>query len=456
MDAYTQSDPALIEWIIAIYFASFMVVSVYTIALLFVIVRYRRYKPPVSIDISIMTPDITVQLPVYNPERITFTRCLNSIVKMNYPREHLQIQVLDDSTKPDVVEFVHDACNAIGVEFLHRDTREGYRAGAFANSMPGVRGEYIAIVNVDCIPPADFLERMVGAIHADLKIGYVMSNHVFYNRESSSQTRVTSIILDMGIMNLNGLPMLTGFGVIIRKQALLDAGGWQGDTICDDYDTGARILSSGYSSLFLRDVEFPCEAPNTLKEYRRTAERWARASGQYMRKDTGTILRGKMNNVDKFLLLTLSTGFVQMLASVVNLIAVLALIILNSIPGPQYAALWSVVSVTGFSLYIYYYHVTKFRGLPMRKHFSDLVQAVVVGYGSIFFVTYNLIRGILETGAGKARMKVNSMLEWAIIDGLFIVITGSTLLFAILYRNIILAAYMLLNLIGISLIRKKT
>jgi cellulose synthase/poly-beta-1,6-N-acetylglucosamine synthase-like glycosyltransferase len=296
---------------------------------------------------------------------------------------------------------------------------------------------------------------MVGAIHANPKIGYVMSNHVFYNRASSGQTKVTSIILDMGIMNLNGLPMLTGFGVVIRKQALVDAGGWQGDTICDDYDTGARILSSGYGSLFLRNVEFPCEAPNTLKEYRRTAERWARASGQYMRKDMGTILRGKMNKVDKFLLLTLSTGFVQMLASVVNLIAVLALIILNAIPGPQYAVLWSIVSVTGFSLYIYYYHVTKFRGLPMRKHFRDLVLAVVVGYGSIFFVTYNLIRGILETGTGKARMKINSQLEWAIIDGLFIMITGSTLLFALFYRNIILAAYMLLNLVGISLIRKE-
>jgi cellulose synthase/poly-beta-1,6-N-acetylglucosamine synthase-like glycosyltransferase len=321
--------------------------------------------------------------------------------------------------------------------------------------MPSVRGEYIVIANVDCIPPTDFLERMVGAIHADPKVGYVMSNHVFHNRTASGQTRVTSIILDMGIMNLNGLPMLTGFGVVIRKQALLDAGGWQGDTICDDYDTGARILSSGYGSLFLRDVEFPCEAPDTLKEYRRTAERWARASGQYMRKDIGTIIRGKMNRLDKFLLLTLSTGFVQMLASVVNLIAVLALIVLNAIPGPQYAALWSVVSVTGFILYIYYYHVTKFRGLRMRKHFRDLVLAVVVGYGSIFFVTYNLLRGMLETGASRASIKVNSLLEWTVVDGLFIAVTGSTLLFALFYRNAILAAYMLLNLVGITLIRKK-
>ncbi len=440
---------------IAAYFASFMVVSVYTVALLVVIVRYRRYRAPASVDLTCAPPDVTVQLPVYNPERQTFTRCLDAVMRMSYPKEHLQIQVLDDSTKPDAVGFVRDACASRGVEFLHRDSREGYRAGAFACSMPSVRGEYIVIANVDCIPPTDFLERMVGAIHADSKVGYVMSNHVFHNRTASGQTRVTSIILDMGIMNLNGLPMLTGFGVVIRKRALLDAGGWQGDTICDDYDTGARILSSGYGSLFLRDVEFPCEAPDTLKEYRRTAERWARASGQYMRKDIGTIIRGKMNRLDKFLLLTLSTGFVQMLASVVNLIAVLALIVLNAIPGPQYAALWSVVSVTGFILYIYYYHVTKFRGLRMRKHFRDLVLAVVVGYGSIFFVTYNLLRGMLETGASRASIKVNSLLEWTVVDGLFIAVTGSTLLFALFYRNAILAAYMLLNLVGITLIRKK-
>jgi cellulose synthase/poly-beta-1,6-N-acetylglucosamine synthase-like glycosyltransferase len=402
-----------------------------------------------------MTPNVTVQLPVYNPEVKKFTRCLDAVVKMKYPSEHLQIQVLDDSTNPDVVDFVREACASKGIEFLHRNTREGYRAGAFANSMPSVRGEYIAIINVDCIPPTDFLEKMVGAIHANPKVGYVMSNHVFHNRSSSGQTRVTSFILDMGIMNLNGLSMLTGFGVVIRKQAIIDAGGWQGDTICDDYDTGARILSKGYSSLFLRDVEFPCEAPDTLKEYRRTAERWARASGQYMRKDICTILRGKIDKFDKFLLLTLSTGFVQMLASVVNLIAVLILIGLNAIPGPQYTALWSVVSVTGFSLYIYYYHVTKFRDLPVKRHFRDLILAVVVGYGSVFFVSYNLLKGLFETGANRAVMRVNSTTEWTVVDALFIILTGSTLLFALFYGNAILSAYMLLNLVGITLIRKK-
>jgi cellulose synthase/poly-beta-1,6-N-acetylglucosamine synthase-like glycosyltransferase len=445
----------MIEWLIAIYFASFMVISVYTVALIIVIVRYRRYRPPTSVDISNMTPNVTVQLPVYNPEVKKFTRCLDAVVKMKYPSEHLQIQVLDDSTNPDVAGFVREACTSKGIEFLHRDTREGYRAGAFANSMPSVRGEYIAIINVDCISPTDFLEKMVGAIHANPKVGYVMSNHVFHNRSSSGQTRVTSFILDMGIMNLNGLSMLTGFGVVIRKQAIIDAGGWQGDTICDDYDTGARILSKGYSSLFLRDVEFPCEAPDTLKEYRRTAERWARASGQYMRKDIGTILRGKIDKFDKFLLLTLSTGFVQMLASVVNLIAVLILIGLNAIPGPQYTALWSVVSVTGFSLYIYYYHVTKFRDLPVKRHFRDLILAVVVGYGSVFFVSYNLLKGLFETGANRAVMRVNSTTEWTVVDALFIILTGSTLLFALFYGNAILSAYMLLNLVGITLIRKK-
>ncbi|MGD0803781.1 MAG: glycosyltransferase family 2 protein [Candidatus Bathyarchaeia archaeon] len=445
----------MIEWLIAIYFASFMVISVYTVALLIVIVRYRRYRPPTSVNISNMTPNVTVQLPVYNPEVKKFTRCLDAVVKMKYPSEHLQIQVLDDSTNPDVVDFVREACASKGIEFLHRNTREGYRAGAFANSMPSVRGEYIAIINVDCIPPTDFLEKMVGAIHANPKVGYVMSNHVFHNRSSSGQTRVTSFILDMGIMNLNGLSMLTGFGVVIRKQAIIDAGGWQGDTICDDYDTGARILSKGYSSLFLRDVEFPCEAPDTLKEYRRTAERWARASGQYMRKDICTILRGKIDKFDKFLLLTLSTGFVQMLASVVNLIAVLILIGLNAIPGPQYTALWSVVSVTGFSLYIYYYHVTKFRDLPVKRHFRDLILAVVVGYGSVFFVSYNLLKGLFETGANRAVMRVNSTTEWTVVDALFIILTGSTLLFALFYGNAILSAYMLLNLVGITLIRKK-
>jgi cellulose synthase/poly-beta-1,6-N-acetylglucosamine synthase-like glycosyltransferase len=319
--------------------------------------------------------------------------------------------------------------------------------------MSSVHGEYIAIINVDCIPPTQFLEKMVATIHAHPSVGYVMSNHVYHNRLSNNQTQVTSIILDLGIMNLNGLSMLTGGGVVIRKQAILDSGGWQGDTICDDYDTGARILSQGYDSLFLREMEFPCEAPESFDEYRRTTERWARASGQYIRKDLGTILRGKMDKFNKFLLLTLSTGFIQMLASVFNLFTALALIRLNSMPGSQYAVLWSIVSVTGFSLYFYYYNVTKFRGLSMKSNFRNLVLAVVIGYGSIFFVAYNLLKGLLETGTEKAVMKVNSMPEHIIVDGLFVIVTLSTFIFAVFYSNTILAAYMLLNTVGITLIR---
>src|SRR4030042_747196 len=327
----------MIEWLVGMYFASFMVISIYTLALLVVIIRYRRYKPPTMVDISKETPNVTVQLPVYNPDRTSFMRCIDAVVKMAYPLDHLQVQVLDDSTKAEATSVVRGVCESRGIELIHRDTREGYRAGAFANSMSSVRGEYIVIINVDCIPPPEFLEKMEASIHASPSVGYVMSNHVYHNRLSSNQTRITSIILDLGIMNLNGLSMLTGGGVVIRKQAILDSGGWQGDTICDDYDTGARILSRGYGSLFLREMEFPCEAPESFDEYRRTTERWARASGQYIRKDMCTILRGKMDKFNKFLLLTLSTGFIQMLASVFNLFTALALIRLNSMPGSQYA-----------------------------------------------------------------------------------------------------------------------
>jgi cellulose synthase/poly-beta-1,6-N-acetylglucosamine synthase-like glycosyltransferase len=443
----------MIKWLVAIYFASFIIISIYTLALIVVIIRYRRYKPPAMVDISKEPPNVTVQLPVYNPDRTSFMRCIDAVEKMAYPPDHLQIQILDDSTKEEATSFVREVCESRGIELIHRGTREGYRAGAFANSMSSVRGEYIVIINVDCIPPTQFLERMVATIHAYPSVGYVMSNHIYHNRLSSNQTRVTSIILDLGIMNLNGLSMLTGGGVVIRKQAILDSGGWQGDTICDDYDTGARILSRGYGSLFLREMEFPCEAPESFDEYRRTTERWARASGQYIRKDTCTILRGKMDKFNKFLLLTLSTGFVQMLASVINLFTALALISLNSMPGSQYAVLWSIVSVTGFSLYFYYYNVTKFRGLSMRSNFRNLVLAVVIGYGSIFFVAYNLLKGILETGTKRAVMKVSSVLEHIIVDGLFVLVTLSTFIFAVYYGNAILAAYMLLNTVGITLIR---
>ena len=443
----------MIEWLTAIYFTSFIIISIYTASLLVVVIKFRRHSRQTLIEIHENSPDVTIQIPLFNPDEITFINCIEAVEKISYPKKHLQIQVLDDSTKSSTIEFIKDICTKKEIELIHRDNREGYRAGAFANSMSSVLGEYIAIINVDCIPSPNFLEMMVSAIHNDPKNGYIMSNHVYYNRFLNNQTRVTSIILDMGIMNLNGLSMLTGGGVVIRKQAIIDAGGWQGDTICDDYDTGARILAQGYNSIFFREVLFPCEAPENFRDYRKTTERWARASGQYIRKDIFTILKGKLSTPNKFLLLTLSTGFIQMLASVINLLTTLVLIYFNAIPGKEYVALWSIVSLTGFSLCIYYYHVTHFRGLSMKSNIRYLLLAIVIGYGSIFFITYNLLKGLLETGVERAIMRVNTRVESALIDIIYIILTSSIFFFAFIYSNVILAMYMVLNLLGIILIR---
>ena len=120
----------MIEWLVAVYFASFMVVSVYTLALLVVIIRYRRYEPPTMVEISKEPPDVTVQLPVYNPDKSSFMRCIDAIEKMAYPTDHLQIQVLDDSTNVETTSFVREVCESRSIGLIHRDTREGYRGGS--------------------------------------------------------------------------------------------------------------------------------------------------------------------------------------------------------------------------------------------------------------------------------------------------------------------------------------
>lgn len=252
--------------------------------------RDRTPRPTRPLD---PLPVVTVQLPIFN-ELYVADRLIASIARLDYPRERLEIQVLDDST--DETREVAEAAvrrlrvRGFDVKRLHRVQRRGYKAGALAEGLVVARGELVAIFDADFVPPADFLTQTVHYF-SDPAVGMVQARWGHINQDYSLLTRVQSILLDghfvleHGGRNRAGCFFnFNGTAGIWRRQAIDDAGGWNGDTLTEDLDLSYRAQLKGWKFLFLPALVAPAEVPVEMNAFKSQQHRWAKGSIQTCRK----------------------------------------------------------------------------------------------------------------------------------------------------------------------------
>ena len=248
-------------------------------------------------------PRVTVQLPIYN-ERYVTERLIDAVAQFDYPRELLDIQVLDDST--DETQTVARDCveryRGLGlpISYMHRDNREGFKAGALQEGLKSANGELIAIFDADFIPPSDFLRRTV-PYFADAKLAMVQTRWTYVNRDYSALTEVEAILLDghfaiehssrfrSGLFfNFNGT------AGIWRRNAIEDAGGWQHDTLTEDTDLSYRAQLRGWRFLYLPEIECPSELPVEMNAFKSQQARWAKGLMQTAKKILPRVLRSEV------------------------------------------------------------------------------------------------------------------------------------------------------------------
>ncbi len=238
-------------------------------------------------------PRVTVQLPIFN-EQYVVDRLLDAVCKLEYPREKLDIQLLDDSTDETVVV----ACGlveryaALGhpVSYLHRDNRSGFKAGALEEGLKTAKGEFVAIFDADFVPSPDFLLQCIHHF-TNPKIGMVQARWTHINRSYSLLTEVEAILLDghfvlehsarsrSGVFfNFNGTAGMW------RRAAIDEAGGWQHDTLTEDTDLSYRAQLKGWKFLYLQDVECPAELPVEMTAFKTQQARWAKGLIQVAKK----------------------------------------------------------------------------------------------------------------------------------------------------------------------------
>ena len=246
-------------------------------------------------------PVVTVQLPLYNEAEVA-QRLIDACVALNYPREKLEIQVLDDSTDATTERVArrvsHWQEQGIDITHVQRDDRTGYKAGALANGLQHARGEFVAIFDADFVPTVDFLRRMVPRFFDNENLGLVQARWAHLNRDDSLLTQVQAFGLDAHFaieqhvreradcfMNFNGT------AGVWRRECIEDAGGWQHDTLTEDLDLSYRAQLRGWDFTYVPTVEVPAELPPDMNALRSQQFRWAKGGVETALKLCGRLWR---------------------------------------------------------------------------------------------------------------------------------------------------------------------
>ncbi len=264
--------------------------------------RTRRQRAPHVAARPAEWPRVTIQLPIFN-ERLVAGRLVEQVAEIDYPRDRLEIQVLDDSTD-DTSEIVRKVIEQLPgdlhVEHVRRTDRTGYKAGALAHGLTVAKGELIAVFDADFLPPRNFLRDTVPHMQ-DERIGMVQTRWGHLNPDYSVLTDVQRTLLDGHFVvehharARNGCFFnFNGTAGLFRRACIDDAGGWQHDTLTEDMDLSYRAQLNDWKFTYLPDVVCPAELPVEMNAFLSQQHRWAKGSTQTARKLLGRILRAEV------------------------------------------------------------------------------------------------------------------------------------------------------------------
>jgi cellulose synthase/poly-beta-1,6-N-acetylglucosamine synthase-like glycosyltransferase len=306
-----QLLPAPVEAaVLAVYVVSVVLLSLFGMHRLHLVLAYFRHRDaalPLPDDLpDDRCPHVLVQLPIFN-ERFVIERLLSYVAELDWPRDRLHIQVLDDSTD-DTVEVSRAVAarlrdGGLDVEVRHRVDRTGFKAGALQAGIEADAGRsaFVAIFDADFLPPADFLRKMLAPFDGDDELAMVQARWAHINRNDSLLTRAQAVLLDGHFVMEHGARFragrffnFNGTAGVWRIAAIEDAGGWQGDTLTEDLDLSYRAQLAGWRFAYLQDLAVPSELPADARAFKSQQHRWAKGSIQVARKLLPTIWRSAL------------------------------------------------------------------------------------------------------------------------------------------------------------------
>ncbi|GGD21177.1 cellulose synthase family protein [Hyunsoonleella pacifica] len=405
--------------IIIIYTIALLLIFMYALAQLNLLFNYlsaqKKDTTCETFDLSNAkeVPYVTIQLPVYN-EMYVMERLLDNIAQIDYPKDKLEIQVLDDSTDETVkstkahVEQLQKT--GLDIQHITRKIRTGFKAGALKEGLEIAKGEFIAIFDSDFLPTSDWLKRTVPYFKND-DIGVVQTRWGHINRDFSVLTKIQAFALDahftleqVGRNSKGHFINFNGTAGIWRKECIIDAGNWEGDTLTEDLDLSYRAQLKNWKFKYLEDVETPAELPIVISAARSQQFRWNKGGAENFRKMLWRVLKNKnisaKTKVHGLLHLLNSTMFLSIL--VVAVLSIPMLYIKNEYAHLKpYFIIMSFFVISTAIFFICYW-------IMYRKIYGGGIKNFM-GYIGMFFVFFSIAMGfslhnsiaVLEGHLGK-------------------------------------------------------
>lgn len=288
-------NPFFTDLVLYLYFFSLLILFTFGAHGFVMVYHYLKHRGKDSVlPLLDHDPVVTIQLPMYN-EYYVVERLIEAVCAIEYPKDKLEIQVLDDSTDEsvDVASSAVTQYQKLGydIKYIHRKDRSGFKAGALKHGLETARGEFVAIFDADFVPNSDFLRKTLPYFYQDDRIALVQTRWEHLNSDYSLLTRTQAMALDAHFVMEQGVRNKVGFfinfngtGGIWRKTAIFDAGNWHSDTLTEDLDLSYRAQLRGWKFKYLNDVTSPAELPAEVNALKSQQFRWTKGAIETARK----------------------------------------------------------------------------------------------------------------------------------------------------------------------------
>ncbi len=367
--------------------------------------RHRNHAPQPNGTLKEL-PVVTVQLPMFN-EMYVAERLLEGVAGIDYPKDKLEIQVLDDSTD-ETCEIVKRKINDLSqrgfnVTYLHRTDRTGYKAGALEAGLRVAKGDYLLVFDADFVPEPNIINHLIHYF-ADPKVGMVQARWGHLNRDYSMLTRVQSMMLDGHFViehiarNRSGRFFnFNGTAGIWRKCAIIDAGGWQHDTVTEDMDLSFRAHLRGWNFVYAPHALAPAEVPCEMNSFKTQQYRWAKGSAQTARKLLPMVLRANIPlRVKIEALFHLTNNFAYLFLVILAILQLPNMLLRRRMDSPELLLLdIPLFAATCISITLFY----------------------LTSHNALYGGFWDAVRRLPMTMALGIGLSINN--AWAVIEGLF-------------------------------------
>jgi cellulose synthase/poly-beta-1,6-N-acetylglucosamine synthase-like glycosyltransferase len=346
----------------------------------------RGARDPEAIDLpDEQLPHVLLQIPVFNEPLVT-EQALRCAVQLDWPKDRLRIQLLDDSTdetseRADIVAAELSAAGA-DIQHVRRADRSGFKAGACAHGLTLSNAPFVAMLDADFRPPPGWLKRTVPLLVKDPRAGFVQSRCEFSNFEKNWLTRAQGLVQDGHFLveqrsraRAGWLFQFNGTGGIWRRETIEQSGGWSDYSLCEDLDLTVRAALGGWHGLFVSEPPIPGQVPEGLRDFRRQQRRWSNGFMQVAQKTVLPLWRAPWTLTQRVAAIALVAHQIFFPAAAIGLIALIVATILRGSIAPYLTmlsiiALMTTIVVLGFTLPPY---VALKRG-PLASYFKTMAS----------------------------------------------------------------------------------